>query len=68
MQPALAAEHLAGPCIEQGEGVVDLGDGPDGTATGLPPVGLADGDGRGDSRDLVSIGLVELIEKLARIR
>ena len=62
------AVRAAGPCVEQAQVVVDLGDGADGRARVLARGLLVDRDGRREALDEVDVRLVHLTEELARVR
>jgi hypothetical protein len=59
-----ALGDVAEPDFEE---IGQLGHRADGRARGLDGVGLLDGDGRADVLDRVDLGLVEQVEKLARV-
>ncbi len=64
---AADAEGASGAGEEQAQVVVNFGGGGDGGARIARGIFLANGDGRGDAGDFVHVGLLDAIEKLARV-
>jgi len=64
---AFGAVWVSNTGKEEAEIIVDLGDGPDGTAGIVAPLLLIDKDGRRQTLNLIDIGLVHDAEELAGV-